>query len=255
MPNEPTEPIVKYAPPMPAISPARMTFRYRVGDHPDADRVGRHRVLADRPGAQAPAGPGEPDLHPGEHDVRDVQEDGRVEEDRPDDRDVAQQRDLHQVEGVGVVQRVAVLPGHQRVVQVAGEAENQRVEHDAEHDLVDPVGDREQREQDGDQRPGRRPAQQPQPQRPGDRRRDRRAERAEQQLALDRDVDDARGGADHAGQRAEHDRDRVVQRARQQVHDVERDRLAAVGPGQQRDDEQEEHRPRRSPAARPAPGG
>ena len=29
-PNEPTEPIVKYAPPMPAISPAMMTFRYRM---------------------------------------------------------------------------------------------------------------------------------------------------------------------------------------------------------------------------------
>ena len=28
-PNEPTEPIVKYAPPIPAMSPARMTFRYR----------------------------------------------------------------------------------------------------------------------------------------------------------------------------------------------------------------------------------
>src|SRR6202035_535892 len=29
MPNDPTEPIVKYAPPMPAMSPARITLRYR----------------------------------------------------------------------------------------------------------------------------------------------------------------------------------------------------------------------------------
>ena len=29
-PNEPTEPMVKYAPPMPAMSPARMTFLYRM---------------------------------------------------------------------------------------------------------------------------------------------------------------------------------------------------------------------------------
>src|SRR5437667_11565763 len=29
IPNDPTDPIEKYAPPIPAMSPARMTFRYR----------------------------------------------------------------------------------------------------------------------------------------------------------------------------------------------------------------------------------
>ena len=95
MPNEPTEPIVKYAPPIPAMSPARITFRYRIAMTRMPTVSAATRVLADRPGAQAPAGPEQPDLHHGEQRVRDVQEDGRVEEDRADDRDVAEQRDLH----------------------------------------------------------------------------------------------------------------------------------------------------------------
>ena len=94
VPKEPTEPTVRYAPPIPAIMPPRMTLRYLVSQHPDADRVGRGRVLAHGADPQPPAGAEQADLDAGISDVGDVQEDGRVEEDRADDRDVAEHGDL-----------------------------------------------------------------------------------------------------------------------------------------------------------------
>ena len=43
-----------------------------------------------------------------------------------------------------------------------------------------------------------------------------------------------------------------LERAGEQVHHVERDRLPAVGPGEQRDDEQEQHRADDHPPRHPA---
>src|SRR5215470_16371856 len=64
--NVPTDPIVRYAPPIPAPQP--------------------------------PAGAEQADLDRDDRDVGDVQEDRRVEEDRPDDGDVAQPGDLDRAE-------------------------------------------------------------------------------------------------------------------------------------------------------------
>ena len=87
---------------MPAMSPAMMTFRYRIastrmptvsaatGCSPIARVRSPHRVR------------NSPTCTTISSDVGDVQEDDRVEEDRPDDRDVAEQRDLHRVEGAGL---------------------------------------------------------------------------------------------------------------------------------------------------------
>jgi len=63
--------------------------------------------------------------------VHDVEEDRRVEEDGPDDRDVAEHRDLHaRVERQPEVQ--VRVRGQYPVVQIAGEPGGQHVEHDAE---------------------------------------------------------------------------------------------------------------------------
>ena len=138
---------------------------------------------------------------------------------------------------------VLAVGHHEVVVQVPGEAEDQRVQHHAEDDLVHPVADGEDGEQHPDQRASQRPAQQAQPQRARAAGHDGSGERAEQQLALDGDVDHARAGAHHPGQCPQHDRNRIVKRALQQVHHVERRGLAGVGPAQQGDDEQEDDRP------------
>src|SRR5690606_2298922 len=67
-----------------------------------------------------------------------------------------------------------------------------------------------------------------------DRREDRGVERAEQQLALDRDVDDADALADHAAEAAEDERHRERQRAREQAHDG--DHAARARPGEEAED-------------------
>ena len=92
---------------------------------------------------------------------------------------------------------------------------DEHVEHDADDDLVDEVLDRERREHERDEhagdhraRPGRANGL---PVRLDD---DRRAERAGQQLALDRDVDDAGALADHTAERTEDERDRQAPRRR-----------------------------------------
>src|ERR1017187_6652886 len=157
-------------------------------DHRDAHGVGRGRVLADGPGAQPPPGGEQAYLDASQRDVGDVQEDGGVEEDRADDRDVAEQRDPDRGERGRRVQRVAV-GHHEAVIEVPGDAEDQRVEHHAEDDLVHPVADGEDGEQHRDQRAGQRSAYEAQPQRAGDAGHDGGGEGAEQQLALDADVD------------------------------------------------------------------
>ena len=109
----------------------------------------------------------------------------------------------------GVVE-VSGLRLHQRVVEEAGQAEREHVEHHAEHDLVDQVADREHREQrspisaagDHRRRPRRRPrlcATVPT---------SAPAKAPDQHLALDRHVDHAGALAEHAGQRPEDQRRR-----------------------------------------------
>ena len=80
----------------------------------------------------------------------------------------------------------------------------------------------EDREQRADHAAGRRAGDQAQPQRPGGAGHHGGDERAEQQLALDADVHHPGPRADHAGERAQHDRDGLAERALQQVHHVER---------------------------------
>ena len=61
----------------------------------DADRVGGLGVLADGADAQAPAGAVEGEGHDRDRDVQQVDDRGLAEEDRTDQRDVAQDRDRH----------------------------------------------------------------------------------------------------------------------------------------------------------------
>ena len=196
-----------------------------MAQHVDADRVRRLRVLADRAGAQAPAGPEQPDVDRDDQDVGEVDDHGGVEQQRPDHRDAAEQGELDVVE-----QRRGVEGGrvrlHEGVVEEAGQAGGEHVEHHAQDDLVDQVADREHGEHAADQGAGERAGQHARSRpdhgadqggRPG----------AGQHLALDRDVDDTRALAHHTAQGAEDQRDGEADGAGQQADDVERDVVAA----------------------------
>ena len=194
-----------------------------VADAPDvdADGVGGPRVLADRAGAQPPAGAEQPDVDDDDEDVHQVDDDVGVEQQRAEDRDVGQPRDADRREDPGGVVGLGVLL-HQRVVQVAGQPQHQQVEHDAEDDLVDQVADREDREQRADQRAGEGGGDDAQPEAGGHRGEQRAGERPGQQLPLDGDVDDAGALADDAGQRAEDQRRRGEDRQLQRAEQVDR---------------------------------
>ncbi len=137
--------------------------------------------------------------------------------------------------------KVAGVRDHDPVVQVVGQPERDHVEHHADDDLVHQEHDREDGEYRPDQAAGQRPAEQPEPDAAGGACHGRRDERPGEQLALDRDVDDAGALAQAAGQGAENQRDGRGQRPLQQVDDLQRaDRVAGVRPGQQREQEAEQ---------------
>ena len=108
-------------------------------------------MLTDRAHPEAPAGVEEPEVHDDDEDEHGVDEDVVPEEDRPQDRDVGEERDGHLAEPLGRVQLVLVrLQDAHR--QEAGQPGDQDVDHEAGDDLVDAIPDGEDRQQEGQQR-------------------------------------------------------------------------------------------------------
>ncbi len=131
--------------------------------------------------------------------------------------------------------------------QEVGDADDEHVEHHANHDLVHPVLDREERQHEADEgaREGR--GDQPHVGVADGRRDDGRGERAGEQLTLDGDVDDARALAQQARETTEHQRDGQQHRGRQQARHVDVGAgLACTRPREQRGHERP---PRTDPAA------
>src|SRR5215475_5486930 len=198
--KKPTEPTVRYAPPIPATRPPRMTLRYLF-------HCTRMPTVSAATGCS------------------------------PTARTRSPHRDLDRGERVAGVERVRV-GAHDPVVQVVGQPERDHVEHHADDDLIHQEHDREYRQHRSDQAAGQRPADQPEPDPAGHAGHGRRDECAGEQLALDRDVDDAGPLAQQTGQGAEHQRDGRGQGPLQQVDDLEQaNRLARVRPGPQRQQE------------------
>ena len=175
----------------------------------------------------------------------------RREQRRPDHRDVATAAgscQLPEPRRLVVLRRVGL---HQLLVEEAGQAEREQVEHDAEDDLVDQVADREARPAAArSARRRARPATRPTQTLPAMRADQRAGERADQQLALDRHVDDAGALAEHAGQRAEDQRQgAAMKRAADDVdqrHEVLPGRRRGDLPAQER---QHERRPAPTPSS------
>ncbi len=111
-----------------------------------------------------------------------------------------------------------VLVGREDLaVEEARQTDREHVEHDAHDDLVDEVVDREHREQQPEEQPRDRRRDEAEPDVLRQARHDRGEEGAEQQLALDGDVDDAGPLAQDTRQRAEDQGHREQQRSLQQA--------------------------------------
>ena len=175
--------------------------------HVDADGVGGLRVLADRAHPQTPAGLEQPEPDQEHRDVHQVHDDRLPEEHRPDDRDLATAPGSAAAGTASVELNCCGVRGQHLRVQEAGQPDDQHVEHDTDDHLVDDVADRERREHERHQHAadhrGDQPEHRPSAVTDAD---ERGREGAEQQLALDRDVDDAGALADHAAERAEDER-------------------------------------------------
>ena len=94
----------------------------------------------------------------------------------------------------------------QRAVEEPGETGHEDVEHDTDDDLVDEVLDRERRQHEGDQHAADHRADEADERVLRDAREQRGAERAEEELPLDRHVDDADALADDTAERTEDER-------------------------------------------------
>ena len=161
LPKASPEAMVKNAPPRPATAPPRTVLRTRVAVDLDADGVGRLGVLADGAHPQAPAACGTPCTCSSDRRRRTS---GR----RARSAGTAPGRGSGSATAAGsrwwaaaaTLPKVSGLSASTRREQVAGQADDQHVEHDADDDLVDQVADREEAPAAG--RPGhRRPAPRP----------------------------------------------------------------------------------------------
>src|SRR5690625_4506102 len=128
--------------------------------------------------------------------------------------------------------------GEHRGEQVVGEPEHEHVEHDPDDDLIDPIFDREHREEHAHERTRDGRGDEADIEIARGRADDRRHECAREQLALDGDVDRSRAFAQHPGERAEAQRERGGHSGREE----ERDGEAVVVAGDHPHEHREHHR-------------
>ena len=165
-------------------------------------------MLTAGPQPQAPAGAEQEERQSDDGRVHEVHEDRLVEQDRSDDRDLRQAGDLDvgQRELVGIQAPRSFL--HDRAVEERRQAQGQDVQDDADDDLIHPELDGEEGKEGSQEgtRKGRRDEA-----RVGGlevRGRHDTRERADQEVALDRDIDDAHALRDDAREGAEDQRSR-----------------------------------------------